>query len=40
MREQVKGVKRNLTMRELRERIEASQPIDEFDFGGCGCFSG
>lgn len=26
-----------LTLRELRERIEANQEIEEFDFGGCGC---
>ena len=31
------NVKKPLTLRELRERIEADQPYDEFDFGGCGC---
>jgi 3'-phosphoadenosine 5'-phosphosulfate sulfotransferase (PAPS reductase)/FAD synthetase len=31
------GQKKVLTMRMLRERIEAQQPIDEFEWGGCGC---
>jgi hypothetical protein len=33
------GVKRSLTLRELREEHEAgSEQIDMFDVGGCGCF--
>lgn len=28
----------NITLRELRERIEAGQQPDLFDIGGCGCF--
>jgi hypothetical protein len=31
------GQKKVLTMRMLRERIEAQEPIDEFEWGGCGC---
>ena len=34
------GDKRPLTMKALRERIEAGGQIDIFDWGGCGCFSG
>lgn len=29
-----------MTMRQLRERIEAGEKFDRFDLGGCGCFSG
>jgi hypothetical protein len=29
---------KNITLRELRERIEAGQQPDMFDIGGCGCF--
>jgi hypothetical protein len=32
------GIKKPLTMRALRERIEAGAQIDMFDIGGCGCF--
>ncbi len=32
------GTKKPLTMRVLRERIEANGQIDLFDIGGCGCF--
>lgn len=28
----------NITMRELRERVESGQEPDLFDVGGCGCF--
>lgn len=35
--EQVNGVTLPLTMRTLRERIEAGRQIDMFDWGGCGC---
>lgn len=31
------GKKKPLTLRELRLKIEAEEPIDEFDLGGCGC---
>lgn len=33
------NVKKPLTLRELRERIENSGQIDMFDMGGCGCFA-
>jgi hypothetical protein len=29
---------KNITLRELRERIDAGQQPDMFDIGGCGCF--
>jgi len=29
---------KNITLRALRERIEAGAQIDAFDVGGCGCF--
>jgi hypothetical protein len=29
---------KNITLRELRERIEAGEQPDLFDIGGCGCF--
>lgn len=29
---------RPLTLRELRERVEAGRTVDLFDIGGCGCF--
>jgi len=29
---------KNITLRELRERIEAGDQPDLFDLGGCGCF--
>ena len=32
------GVKKPLTMRMFRERIEAGAQIDMFEIGGCGCF--
>jgi hypothetical protein len=32
------GVKKPLTLKELRERIEAGRQVDLFDIGGCGCF--
>lgn len=32
------GAKRPLTLRVLRERIEAGHQPDLFDIGGCGCF--
>ncbi len=38
MTETVDGVKRPLTLREFRRRIEAGAQIDMFAIGGCGCF--
>jgi hypothetical protein len=32
------GVKKVLTLRTFRERVEAGQQPDMFDIGGCGCF--
>lgn len=29
-----------LSLREFRERVESQCPIDEQEWGGCGCFSG
>ena len=37
LRDRSGGTDKNLTLRELRERIEAKQTIDETDIGGCGC---
>lgn len=31
------GRSKPLTLRDLRERIERDQPVDRFDWGGCGC---
>jgi hypothetical protein len=28
-----------LSMKQFREHLEAKRAIDEFDFGGCGCFA-
>jgi len=33
------GVRKPLTMRQLRERIEAGAQVDMFDIGGCACFA-
>ena len=38
--EQRGGVKRPLTLRRLRERVEAGGQTDLFDWGGCDCFGG
>lgn len=32
------GIKKPLTLKELRERIQSGKQIDMFDIGGCGCF--
>ena len=32
------GVKKPLTLRDLRQRIEGNGQVDMFDVGGCGCF--
>jgi len=33
------GGKRTLTLQQFRERVQAGEPIDGLDWGGCGCFS-
>lgn len=33
------GRKKPLTLRDLRDRIEANAQLDLFDVGGCGCFT-
>lgn len=33
------GVTKPLTLKALRERIERGTHVEQFDFGGCGCFS-
>lgn len=40
LRDRESGETTPLTLRELRERIEAGQPCDLWDVGGCGCFAG
>ena len=38
LRQQRKGVKEYVSLRELRERIEAGDPtLPKYDWGGCGC---
>ncbi len=37
LKEVVNSEKKNLTLRQLRERIDAGKYTEEFDFGGCGC---
>lgn len=39
LRDRRGGVTKPLTLADLRRRIEASQPIDVLDWGGCGCVS-
>lgn len=39
LRDRRGGVTRPLTLRTLRERIEAGRQPDLFDIGGCGCFT-
>lgn len=38
LRDRSGGEAKQLSLRELRERIEAGGQIDLFDIGGCGCF--
>ena len=38
LRDRREGTSKPLPLRVLRERVEAQQTIDEFDWGGCGCF--
>lgn len=33
------GIKKPLTLRALRKRIESGAQIDAFEIGGCGCFT-
>lgn len=40
LRDRRGGTVTPLTLRQLRERLEANGEIDEHDWGGCGCFSG
>tara|TARA_Y100000310_G_scaffold144228_1_gene143506 strand:- start:5536 stop:6384 length:849 start_codon:yes stop_codon:yes gene_type:complete len=40
MKETVKGEKRPLTLKTLRERIEAEEGYNRQDWGGCACFFG
>lgn len=40
LKQQRKGVRSPLTLRVLRERIEAKEEMPLFDFGGCACFAG
>lgn len=37
LRDRSGGTTRPLTLRELRERAESQQTIDEYDLGGCNC---
>jgi 3'-phosphoadenosine 5'-phosphosulfate sulfotransferase (PAPS reductase)/FAD synthetase len=37
LRDRTDGTTKPLTLADLRRRIEASQEIDTFDWGGCGC---
>jgi hypothetical protein len=40
LRKQIDGKMTYLTMREFRQLyLEPHEEIDEFDWGGCGCFS-
>jgi hypothetical protein len=36
----VDGVKRPLTLKELREQVQTLTKSELCDFGGCGCFLG
>lgn len=38
LRDRRGGVTKPLTLRELRHRVENDGQVDEFDWGGCGCF--
>lgn len=38
LRDRTGGDTTPLTLKDLRQRIEASMPIDLWDVGGCGCF--
>lgn len=38
LRNRIGGAFKPLTLKQHRENIEKAQPIEELDFGGCGCF--
>ena len=38
LQETICGMRRNLTLRQLRERIQKGGQIDMFEIGGCNCF--
>jgi len=40
LRDRRGGTTKPLTLRALRERSEAGDQLDLFDWGGCGCFAG
>lgn len=40
LRDRTGGTTRPLTLKALRERIEAKQAYDKTEWGGCGCFAG
>lgn len=40
LRDRSGGESKPLTLKALRLRIEAQEPIAEMDWGGCGCFAG
>lgn len=39
LRDRRGGTTKPLTLKALRERIEAAEPVDADDIGGCGCFT-
>lgn len=38
LRDRTGGTLKPLTLRALRERLQAGEPQDAFDWGGCGCY--
>ncbi len=40
LRDRQGGKTKPMTLRQLRERIEADKEVDLFEWGGCGCFTG
>lgn len=38
LRDRTGGASRPMTLRELRERVQAGGQLDLFEWGGCGCF--
>ncbi len=39
LRDRSGGTVTPLTLRELRLRVESQQPVDDYDLGGCACFT-
>jgi hypothetical protein len=39
LRDRTGGITRPLPLTVLRSRVEANEPVDELDIGGCGCFT-